>query len=232
MNDTTNNDGKKPGGTLTLKRPAGVEQSRVKQSFSHGRTKTVVVETKRKTFGAAPKPAAPAAETKPAFQSQPRVASNAPAPTAPPPPSVQRPATTPAARSGVVLRTLTADEREARERALAGSRVREAEERKRQEEELVRRKAQDERDAIEREAAAKRKAEDDLRHRQEDEGRKKAEVAAKKLDPKPLAREKVEEEDFAPQPRWRCRRWPSPRLVTPRNTNTDRKARGANAHQG
>jgi translation initiation factor IF-2 len=50
MNDTTENDGKKPGGTLTLKRPAAVEQSRVKQSFSHGRTKTVVVETKRKTF--------------------------------------------------------------------------------------------------------------------------------------------------------------------------------------
>ena len=50
MNDTTDKDGKKPGGTLTLKRPAAVEQSRVKQSFSHGRTKTVVVETKRKTF--------------------------------------------------------------------------------------------------------------------------------------------------------------------------------------
>ena len=38
------------GGTLTLKRPT-TEQSKVKQSFSHGRTKTVVVETKRKRFG-------------------------------------------------------------------------------------------------------------------------------------------------------------------------------------
>ena len=33
--------------TLTLKRP-GVEQSTVRQNFSHGRTKSVVVETKRK----------------------------------------------------------------------------------------------------------------------------------------------------------------------------------------
>jgi translation initiation factor IF-2 len=195
MNDTTDKDGKKPGGTLTLKRPAAVEQSRVKQSFSHGRTKTVVVETKRKTFGAPAKPAAtPTAEAKPAFQSQPRVSGQVPL-TAPPPPSVQRPAPATASRSGVVLRTLTADEREARERALVDSRVREAEERKRQEEELVRRKAQDERDAIEREAAAKRKAEDDARHRQEDEGRKKAEVAAKKLDPKTATRDSAEEEE-------------------------------------
>jgi translation initiation factor IF-2 len=199
MNDTTDNDGKKPGGTLTLKRPVAVEQSRVKQSFSHGRTKTVVVETKRKTFGVPVKPGAATVDAKSVFQQKPRVASSETM-TAPPPPSVQRPAPATASRSGVVLRTLTAEEREARERALAGSRVREAEERKRQEEELVRRKAQDERDAIEREAAAKRKAEDDLRHRQEDEGRKKAEVAAKKLDPKPVARD-TGEEDESPRSR-------------------------------
>jgi translation initiation factor IF-2 len=192
MNDTTETDGKKPGGTLTLKRPA-IEQSRVKQSFSHGRTKTVVVETKRKTFGAPAKPAgSPAAEAKAVFQQKPRVSGQE---TIVQPAQSIRPAPAPAARSGVVLRTLTADEREARERALVGSRVREAEERKRQEEDLVRRKVQDERDAIEREAAAKRKAEDDLRHRQEDEGRKKAEVAAKKLEPKSPARVAVEEED-------------------------------------
>ena len=53
------------GGTLTLKRPT-TEQSKVKQSFSHGRTKTVVVETKRKRFGD-DKPVAP--EAKALFQS-------------------------------------------------------------------------------------------------------------------------------------------------------------------
>ena len=155
MNDTTDNKdktgGNRPGGTLTLKRPA-VEQSRVKQSFSHGRTKTVVVETKRKRFGDDKPASAPAPEAKPAFQQQPRVT--------PTPSQTQRPAPQQASRAGVVLRTLTTDEREAREKALADARVREADERKRQEEELVRRKAQDERDKVEREAAAKRKAEE------------------------------------------------------------------------
>jgi translation initiation factor IF-2 len=184
MSDTTDNKDKtgttKPGGTLTLKRPA-VEQSRVKQSFSHGRTKTVVVETKRKRFGD-DKPAA-APESKAAFQAQPRVAPQQTVTQATPATTV-RPAPAPASRSGVVLRTLTSDEREARERALVDARVREAEERKRQEEELVRRKVQDERDRVEREAAAKRKAEDDARHQQEEQGRRKAEEAAKKLAPK------------------------------------------------
>ncbi len=55
MTDSNDNDRKADGartggGTLTLKRPV-VEQSRVKQSFAHGRTKTVVVETKRKRIG-------------------------------------------------------------------------------------------------------------------------------------------------------------------------------------
>jgi translation initiation factor IF-2 len=191
MSDTTDKDGKKPGGTLTLKRPS-VEQSRVKQSFSHGRTKTVVVETKRKTFGAPAKPAGPAADAKPVFAPKPRVAGQE----APPPPNTQRPSPPPApSRAGVVLRTLTSEERDARERALTDSRVREAQERKRQEEDLVRRRAQDERDRIEREAAAKRKAEDDVRHRQEEEGRRKAEEAAKKLAPKTATRETDDEDD-------------------------------------
>ena len=54
---TDNNDkdrkpeGSRPaGGTLTLKRPS-IEQSKVKQSFGAGRSKTVVVETKRKRIG-------------------------------------------------------------------------------------------------------------------------------------------------------------------------------------
>jgi translation initiation factor IF-2 len=51
MSDTKTGDDKTlsvtPKKTLTLKRP-GVEQSTVRQNFSHGRTKSVVVETKRK----------------------------------------------------------------------------------------------------------------------------------------------------------------------------------------
>ncbi len=54
MTDSNDNDRKTDGsraggGTLTIKRPS-IEQSRVKQSFAHGRSKTVVVETKRKRF--------------------------------------------------------------------------------------------------------------------------------------------------------------------------------------
>ncbi|TXN20245.1 translation initiation factor IF-2 associated domain-containing protein, partial [Methylobacterium sp. WL9] len=46
-----------PAKPLTLKRP--IEQGTVRQSFSHGRSKSVVVETvKRRTIGAAPAPAA------------------------------------------------------------------------------------------------------------------------------------------------------------------------------
>ena len=56
MSDT-NDSTKKPGGRqpLTLKK---VEMSTVKQSFSHGRTKAVVVEKKR-TLGPTPTPKAP-----------------------------------------------------------------------------------------------------------------------------------------------------------------------------
>ena len=180
---TDNNDkdrkseGSRPaGGTLTLKRPS-IEQSKVKQSFGAGRSKTVVVETKRKRFGD-DKPAAPL-EPKTA----PRVAPVTPAP----PSNTQTPAAPkpqPTQRSGVVLRTLTAEEKEARDRALAGARVREAEDRKRQEEDAKRRAEQDSRDRVEREAAAKRKAEEEARHRAEEDARRKAEEAARKLAPK------------------------------------------------
>ena len=180
---TDNNDkdrkpeGSRPGGgTLTLKRPS-IEQSKVKQSFGAGRSKTVVVETKRKRFGD-DKPAG--VDAKPAFQPQPRITpappSNTQTPTAPKPQITQR--------SGVVLRTLTSEEKEARDRALAGARVREAEDRKRQEEDAKRRAELDEHERTEREAAAKRKAEEESRHKVEDDARRKAEEAAKKLAPK------------------------------------------------
>ena len=173
-------DGIRPGGgTLTLKRPS-IEQSKVKQSFGAGRSKTVVVETKRKRFDDH-KPGAAVVESRPAFQPQPRVTPQPPTNTVtPPPPRPQ----TPQQRSGVVLRTLTPDEKEARDRALAGARVREAEDRKRQEEDARRRTEQDEVDRKEREAAAKRKAEEEARHKTEEDARRKAEDAARKLAPK------------------------------------------------
>ncbi|WP_374333254.1 translation initiation factor IF-2 associated domain-containing protein, partial [Aestuariivirga sp.] len=180
---TDNNDkdrkpeGSRPaGGTLTLKRPS-IEQSKVKQSFGAGRSKTVVVETKRKRFG----------DDKPATPLEPKAAPRATPVTPAPPSNTQTPAAPkpqPTQRSGVVLRTLTAEEKEARDRALAGARVREAEDRKRQEEDARRRAEDEARDRVEREAAARRKAEDDARHKAEEDARRKADEAAKKLAPR------------------------------------------------
>ena len=110
--------------TLSLKRP--VEQGVVRQSFSHGRTKAVVVEkVKRRIVGPGETPAAPE-PVKAAPQV--KAAAAAPAPT----PQPARPATPPAAQkpSGMVLRTLTEDERDARAQALAEARKREEVERK------------------------------------------------------------------------------------------------------
>ncbi|MGE0752751.1 MAG: translation initiation factor IF-2 [Variibacter sp.] len=160
--------------TLTLKR--GVEQGVVRQSFSHGRTKSVVVEkVKRRAVGEKPEAAAPTAE-RVAAGLRPR----AKAPSATP---EAAPSTAPAAKpstSGVVLRTLTDEERNARAHALADARVREADERKTAEEEARRRAERDAREAQEREAAAARKREEEDRRRHDEETKRKAEQEAKK----------------------------------------------------
>src|SRR6187399_1617786 len=159
-----------PSKTLTLK--PRVETGTVRQSFSHGRTKQVVVEKrgKRRVGGDGPATETHAPEP---------VAAKA-APVAKPP--LSRPAAPAAPRSGsgVVLRTLTEDERSARASALADAKVREVEERRLAEEEAKRRASREGIEQAEREAAeARRKAEEE-RHRQEEEAKRKAEVEAKK----------------------------------------------------
>ncbi|MEY3552794.1 MAG: translation initiation factor, partial [Pseudomonadota bacterium] len=72
MSDTKNTGDKTltVGKTLSLKRP--VEQGVVRQSFSHGRTKAVVVETvKRRVVGPGAAPAAPAKAAPPAAPAAP-----------------------------------------------------------------------------------------------------------------------------------------------------------------
>ncbi|OCK57765.1 translation initiation factor IF-2 [Bradyrhizobium sp. LMTR 3] len=159
-----------PTKTLTLK--PRVETGTVRQSFSHGRTKQVVVEKrgKRRVGGDAPATETHAPEP---------AAAKAPAAKAP----LSRPAATPGAArggSGVVLRTLTEDERSARASALADAKMREIEERRLAEEEAKRRASREGIEQAEREAAeARRKAEEE-RHRLEEEAKRKAEVEAKK----------------------------------------------------
>src|SRR5262245_3244468 len=107
--------------TLTLKRP-GMEQGTVRQNFSQGRTKAVVVETKQLRFsrpGEKPE-AAPAVS----------VLKAKPQPAAPVVQEALKPEPV-AERSGMVLTELSNEEMEARRLALQGSMVREVEERKR-----------------------------------------------------------------------------------------------------
>src|ERR1700721_3383223 len=89
-------------------------------------------------------------------------------------------ASPPRSNSGVVLRTLTEDERSARASALADAKVRDIEERRLAEEEAKRRNSKEGIEQAEREAAeARRKAEEE-RHRQDEEAKRKAELKTKK----------------------------------------------------
>ena len=253
-----------PAKTLSLKRP--VEQGVVRQSFSHGRTKAVVVETvKRRPVAAAvapAKPAAPApavpapvAEVRPSAApthapvapvvlapvalapAAPAVEAVAAAPPPAPVPVVTAPAAAaitaepapapvikapvpvvakaapaaparpaaPAARpaapgartpanpagrgasrpspgnrpnTGVVLRTLTEEERDARTRALVGAREREEDDRRKAEEDAALRAAREIAQKAEREAAEARKKDEDARRQQEAETKRRSEEAA------------------------------------------------------
>src|SRR5229473_1733590 len=161
--------------TLTLK-GRGVEQGVVRQSFSHGRSKAVVVEkvksrvpTRAKADTAAPAAAAkrPAAGKAAAAAA---TAAPSPVPAAPPPKPT----------GGLVLRSLTEEEQKARVHALNDARLREAEERKIAEEEAFIRKSREAAERAEREAAEARKADEDKRRKQELETKVKAEQEAKK----------------------------------------------------
>ncbi|MBR1169559.1 translation initiation factor IF-2 [Bradyrhizobium sp. DASA03005] len=155
-----------PSKTLSLK--PRVETGTVRQSFSHGRSKQVVVEKRgKRRIGDGPEPHAPEVTAKPA-----PAAPAAPSRPAPPPPRN--------AGSGVVLRTLTEDERSARASALADAKLREVEERRQAEEEAQRRSAREAAERAEREAAESRRKAEEERHRHEDEAKRKAETEAKK----------------------------------------------------
>lgn len=157
--ENKSNEGKK---TLSLKRGAG---GTVRQSFSHGRTNTVVVEKKRRRFaapGASSAPeAAPVVETRIA---KPKVANSAARRNVTAKPAAPA---TPGSTGGAILRHLSDDEQEARAKALAFAREREEERRL---QELAEEKARNERAEAERLDAEKRKAEEE-RLKKEEEAR-------------------------------------------------------------
>ncbi len=154
--------------TLTLKRRG--EQGTVRQSFSHGRTKQVVVEkVKRRSVG-------PGETAKDAVKDAPKEAAKPAAPAA----SVTKPVSAregaaprqparPGRSGGVVLRTLSESEIDARAAALADAKRREEDDRQRREAE--------ERARVEAEARAKAEAEAARKAEEEDRKRREAEAA-------------------------------------------------------
>jgi translation initiation factor IF-2 len=211
-----------PPKTLTLKRP--VEQNTVKQSFSHGRSNTVVVEVKRRVAGPgeapAPRPAVAPAPAAP----RPQAPVSATAGAAPPPAPA---AAKSGAAAGVVLRTLSTEEQDARMRVLADSRQREADDRRRAEDDARSRAQREERERVEREAAAARQREEEERRRSEDEFRRRGrEEAVRRLgeEPPPPPRQPVQEAPRSDGRPFRMDGRP-PRIDIPRAPREERPVR-------
>ena len=184
MSETGNSDktvtAAPPKATLHLKRP--VEQGTVRQSFSHGRSKAVVVEkVKRRMLtpaeaaaAARAAPPAPAAAPPPAAPS-PLTTSARPTPVAP-----AKPTAPPPPKTGVVLPTLSAEQREARARALIDARASEEDDRRRQEADAGARREREARDRLEREAAEARKRDEELRRAHEASFKRQSEDEARR----------------------------------------------------
>ncbi len=163
--------------TLTLNKRPG-EANVVRQSFSQGRSKQVLVEVqKKRRFGNEGKPAAAAS-------------SSAPAPAAPEIPKLNLPrqgaakrTSAPRAsgpRGGMVLRELSDVEKEHRAHILAEARVREADERRRAEEDSVRRGQMEEQLRKDREAAEARRQNEEDRHKRDDDVKRRSEAEARR----------------------------------------------------
>jgi translation initiation factor IF-2 len=187
MSDTNNTGDKTlsvaPSKTLHLpKRP--VDQGMVRQQFSHGRSKAVVVEKVKRRIpgpGEAPVREAPApVALKPAAPAAPAAKTPATAPPAKAPAAPTAPAAPPPAKTGVVLQTLTEEQRQARARALVGARAREEEDRRRQEAEAKARTEREARERQERDAAEARKRDEEARRAQDAEVKRKTEEEARR----------------------------------------------------
>ena len=169
--------------TLTLKPRA--ETGVVRQSFSHGRSKAVVVEKVKRRIGPGeakgPEPAPVAPADRGTTIRRGGVAPRGPAAATPAPTPAATPALPAAPKpSGVVLRTLTEEEQSRRAHALGDAKLREAEERKIAEEEARTRQARETIERTEREAAEARKRTEEDRRRHDEETKRKADEVAKK----------------------------------------------------
>jgi translation initiation factor IF-2 len=195
------------GRKMTLNVRRTVESGHVRQSFSHGRSKSVLVEKKkRRAVGGTP-------AAQPVEEPKAKVAAGAPEPA-----PAKRARDDDQRRGGVVLRALSDEEKDARVRALAESRQREALERERAKEEAARQVVTDEVKAKEQDEAADREKKEAARLEVEAEARRKTEdVTRKHLVVK-------EEEEEAPRAA-EARHAKKERPVKPR-TGEERRVRG------
>ena len=156
------------GRKMTLNVRRTVESGHVRQSFSHGRSKSVLVEKKkRRAVGATP-------AAQPVEEPKPKVATALePTPAKSARDNEQR-------RPGVVLRALSDEEKDARLRALTESRQREATEREKAKDEAARRVVTEEVKAKEHDEAVERQKKEEARLEAEAEARRKGEEVARK----------------------------------------------------
>jgi translation initiation factor IF-2 len=167
----------RPGGRLELRKP--VETGQVRQSFPHGRSKTVTVEVRKK------RSVTPGGEA----EAAPAAKEAAPAPAAATPAAGTR-------RPVIMPRTLTAEERAGRARALQGAIKADVEARKaaaldldrKREEEEARRAEEEER----RKSDEKRRAEEEVRAKAEEEGKRRSEEETKRKTEEESRREMAE----------------------------------------
>ncbi|MGI9413123.1 MAG: translation initiation factor IF-2 [Hyphomicrobiales bacterium] len=187
--DTGDSRPKISGKTLSLRR--SVDTSHVRQNFSHGRSKSVLVEKKKRKRAVVPgaqseQPAA--ADTQPAR-----------APAGVPEAAPEEVGADADRGAGVVLRTLTDEEKDARAQALVEAREREAVERKSAELDAQLRKEEDDRRRSEEQEAEARRTEEESRRKTEEDARQKAEQeAGRRLDEAPASEA---EQRKAPEPK-------------------------------
>ena len=163
---------------------AKADATQVRQKFSHGRTRAVTVEVKKpvkRPPGAGPAPvpekaAAPAAATARTLKLGATAAAPVARPAAPTPPARSD---SPSSR-GIVLRTLTEEEKDARARALVGADRDAVIARQRAAVDAIRRAAEDEARKKSDEEHRKRLAEEEARKKAEDEIKRKAAVLVQK----------------------------------------------------
>jgi translation initiation factor IF-2 len=183
MSEANENDGDKtdPVRPHRIELKKRVDVGQVRQSFSHGRSRAVSVEVKkRRTIG---KPGAAAAESATAASAAARAlikpevkAAQAAKPAQPT--EAENAAAKRSTRSGVVLQQLTEEEKAGRVKALGDSRKVAAAARERAEIDAKRRAEDEQAAQIEHAAAERRAAEEEARKKTDDDARRRGEAEA------------------------------------------------------